>query len=215
MVSTLADAPVGKEANDEFDRPRSSYDRIHDGRRPTMRKLKVAMYVSIDGVVEGPAWTGPYWNDQLSDLQEEYLYSSDALVLGRVTYEGFAAAWPGMEESTGDFGKKMNSMPKFVASRTLTSGEWNATILEGDPADEIAKLKQEDGGDLLIYGSGDVVDELTRHGLIDEYRLMVHPVVVGSGKKLFQGLTSTTALKLAGTVTTDTGVAVLTYLPAA
>jgi len=180
-----------------------------------MRKLKLAMYVSLDGVVEGPAWTGPYWNDQLSDLQAEYLYSSDALVLGRVTYEGFAAAWPGMEESTGDFGKKMNSMPKFVASRTLTSGEWNATILEGDLADSVAKLKKQDGGDLLIYGSGDVVDELTRHGLIDEYRLMVHPVVVGSGKKLFQGLTSPTALKLADTITTDTGVAVLTYLVAA
>lgn len=176
-----------------------------------MRKLKLAMYVSLDGVVEEPAWTGPYWNDQLSDLQEEYLYSSDALVLGRMTYEGFAAAWPEMEESTGDFGKKMNSMPKFVASRTLTSGEWNAAILEGELADEVAKLKEEDGGDLLIYGSGDVVDELTRHGLIDEYRLMVHPVVVGSGKKLFQGLTSTTGLKLTGTVTTDTGVAVLTY----
>jgi len=179
-----------------------------------MRKLKLAMYVSLDGVVEGPAWTGPYWNDQLSDLQAEYLYSSDALVLGRVTYEGFAAAWPGMEESTGDFGKKMNSMPKFVASRTLTSGEWNATILEGELTDAVAKLKEEDGGDLLIYGSGDVVDELTRHGLIDEYRLMVHPVVVGSGKRLFQGLTSTTGLKLVDTITTDTGVAVLTYVPA-
>jgi dihydrofolate reductase len=180
-----------------------------------MRKLKLAMYVSLDGVVEDPAWTGPYWNDQLSDIQAEYLYSSDALVLGRVTYEGFAAAWPGMEESTGGFGKKMNSMPKFVASRTLTSGEWNATILEGELADEVTKLKQEDGGDLLIYGSGDVVDELTRHDLIDEYRLMVHPVVVGSGKKLFQGLTETVDLKLADTVTTDTGVAVLTYVPAA
>jgi dihydrofolate reductase len=179
-----------------------------------MRTLKLAMYVSLDGVVDEPAWTGPYWNDQLSDIQEEYLFSSDALVLGRVTYEGFAAAWPGMEESTGDFGKKMNSMPKFVASRTLTRGEWNATILEGELADEVAKLKAEDGGDLLIYGSGDVVDELTRHSLIDEYRLMVHPVLVGSGKKLFQGVASTTGLKLADTVTTDTGVAVLTYVPA-
>jgi dihydrofolate reductase len=179
-----------------------------------MRKLKLAMYVSLDGVVEEPVWTGPYWSDQLSDLQSEYLYSSDALVLGRVTYEGFAAAWPAMEESTGDFGKKMNSMPKFVASRTLRSGEWNATILEGEPADAVARLKAEDGGDLLIYGSGDLVDELTRHGLADEYRLMVHPVVVGSGKKLFQSLTSTTGLKLADTITTDTGVAILTYVPA-
>jgi dihydrofolate reductase len=179
-----------------------------------MRKLKLAMYVSLDGVVEEPAWSGPYWNDQLADLQATYLYSSDALVLGRVTYEGFAAAWPAMEESTGEFGMKMNTMPKFVASRTLTSGEWNATIIEGDLPDEVAKLKAEDGGDLLIYGSGDLVDELTRHGLIDEYRLMVHPVLVGSGKKLFDGLTSTVGLKLTDTVTTDTGVAVLTYVPA-
>lgn len=169
------------------------------------------MYVSLDGVVENPAWTGPFWNDQLSDLQGEYLYSSDALVLGRVTYEGFAAAWPSMEEATGDFGKKMNSMPKHVASRTLSEAGWNATILQGDVAGAVAALKGEDGGDLLVYGSGDLVDELTRHRLIDEYRLMVHPVIVGTGKKLFQGLTETVDLKLADTVTTDTGVAVLTY----
>ena len=176
-----------------------------------MRTLKLAMYVSLDGVVENPAWTGPFWNDQLSDLQGEYLYSSDALVLGRVTYEGFAAAWPSMEEATGDFGKKMNSMPKHVASRTLSEAGWNATILQGDVAGAVAALKGEDGGDLLVYGSGDLVDELARHRLIDEYRLMVHPVIVGTGKKLFQGLTETVDLKLADTVTTDTGVAVLTY----
>lgn len=178
----------------------------------TMRTLKLAMYVSLDGVVEEPAWTGPFWSDQLADLQAEYLYSSDALVLGRVTYEGFAAAWPSMEEATGDFGKKMNSMPKFVASRTLAEAEWNATILEGDVAAAVARLKTEEGGDLLVYGSGDLVDELTRHRLIDEYRLMVHPVIVGTGKKLFESLTETIDLKLAGTVTTDTGVAVLTYV---
>lgn len=176
-----------------------------------MRTLKLAMYVSLDGVVENPAWAGPFWNDQLSDLQGAYLYASDALVLGRVTYEGFAAAWPSMEEATGDFGKKMNSMPKHVASRTRSEAEWNATILEGDVAQAVAGLKDEDGGDLLVYGSGDLVDELTRHRLIDEYRLMVHPVIVGTGKKLFQGLTETVDLKLADTVTTDTGVAVLTY----
>jgi dihydrofolate reductase len=178
-----------------------------------MRTLKLALYVSLDGVVEEPAWTGPFWNDQLAGLQAEYLYSSDALVLGRVTYEGFAAAWPSMEESTGEFGAKMNSMPKHVASRTLSEAEWNATIMEGDVADAVAKLKGEDGGDLLVYGSGDLVDELTRHRLIDEYRLMVHPVIVGKGKKLFQGLGETVDLKLADTVTTDTGVAVLTYTP--
>ena len=176
-----------------------------------MKKLKLAMYVSLDDVVTDPAWTGPYWNDQLSDLQAEYLYSSDALVLGRVTYEGFAAAWPSMEEQTGEFGRKMNSMPKHVASRTLTQLGWNATLLEGDAAAAVASLKEGDGGYLLIYGSGTLVDELTRHGLIDEYRLMVHPVLVGSGKKLFESLGETVNLRVEDVRTTDTGVAVLTY----
>jgi len=175
-----------------------------------MRKLKLAMYVSLDGVVEGPDWTAPYWNDELSDLQAEYLYSSDALVLGRVTYEGFAASWPAMEESTGEFGKKMNSMPKFVASRTLEQTEWNASLLQGELGAEVARLKEEPGDDLLIYGSGDVVDELTNAGLIDEYRLIVYPVVVGSGKRLFAGSDGAT-LRLVDATTTAAGVAVLTY----
>ena len=97
-----------------------------------MRKIKLAMYVSVDGVVENPAWTGPFWNDQLSQLQADYLFASDALLLGRVTYDGFAIAWPTLEESTGEFGKKMNAMPKFVASRTLDTAEWNATIIKGE-----------------------------------------------------------------------------------
>jgi dihydrofolate reductase len=178
-----------------------------------MRKIKLAMYVALDGVVENPAWTGPFWGDDLAKLQEDYLFSSDALLLGRVTYEGFAASWPKMTE-TGDFGVKMNTMPKFVASRTLKKAEWNATILEGDVAAAVARLKEQPGQDLLIYGSGDLVDELTRHHLIDEYRLMLYPVLVGAGKRLFQGLASgfpTTNLRLADSTTTSTGVSVLTY----
>jgi dihydrofolate reductase len=175
-----------------------------------MRKLKLAMYVSLDGVVEDPAWTGPFWDDQLAVMQKDYLFESDALVLGRVTYEGFAAAWPTME-GTGEFGEKMNSMPKFVASRTLDTGEWNAEIMQGDVAGKVAKLKAEPGGDLLIYGSGGLVDELTGHGLIDEYRLMVHPVVVGSGKRIFSG-GATATLSLAEAVTTGAGVVVATYV---
>ena len=175
-----------------------------------MRKIKLAMYVSVDGVVENPAWTGPFWNDQLSQLQADYLFASDALLLGRVTYDGFAIAWPTLEESTGEFGKKMNAMPKFVASRTLDTAEWNATIIKGELVNEVARLKDQPGGDLLIYGSGDLVDELTRHRLIDEYRLMIHPVIVGAGKRLFNGLASTT-LHLIDTMSTATGVVVLTY----
>jgi dihydrofolate reductase len=174
-----------------------------------MRKVKLAMYVSLDGVVENPAWTGPFWNDELSQLQKDYLFASDALLLGRVTYQGFAAAWPTME-GTGEFGDKMNSMPKFVFSNSLETGEWNATLLKGDPAAEVAELKEQPGQDLLIYGSGDLVDELTRHRLIDEYRLMLHPVIVGSGKRLFNGLEEI-PLRLADTTATETGVVVLTY----
>jgi dihydrofolate reductase len=175
-----------------------------------MRKLKLAVYVSLDGVVENPAWTAPYWDDELSQLQADYLYASDALVLGRVTYEGFAASWPDMEEATGDFGKKMNSMPKFVASRTLHEAKWNAAIIEGDVGDAVRELKEEAGGDLLIYGSGTLVDELTRHGLIDEYRLIVYPLLLGAGKRLFED-SAETKLSLIDATTTGTGVAVLTY----
>lgn len=175
-----------------------------------MGKLKLAMYVSLDGVVEDPAWTAPFWNDELSDLQEKYLYASDALLLGRVTYEGFAAAWPAMETETGEFGRRMNSMPKFVASNTLREPEWNASVIEGDLATEVAKLKEGSSGDLLIYGSGTLVDALTRDGLIDEYRLMVHPVLVGSGKRIFEQSTAAT-LRLEDATTTGAGVVVATY----
>src|SRR5437667_12801770 len=108
-----------------------------------------------------------------------------------------------MEESTGDFGKKMNSMPKFVASNTLQEAEWNASIIEGDVATAVAQLKEQPGGDLLIYGSGTLVDELTRLGLIDEYRFMIYPIVVAQGKRLFDRSAEVT-LRLAGTTTTDT-----------
>jgi dihydrofolate reductase len=181
-----------------------------------MRKVKLAMYVALDGVVEGPSWTGPFWNDELAKLQSDYLFASDALLLGRVTYEGFAAAWPKMTD-TGDFGVKMNTMPKYVAYRTLDKAEWNATILQGDIPTAVARLKDHPGHDLLMYGSGELVDTLTRAGLIDEYRLMVHPVIVGTGKRLFQGLAGefpTTNLRLANTTTTSTGVVVLTYTTA-
>jgi dihydrofolate reductase len=184
-----------------------------DGRRSQMRKLKLAMYVSLDGVVENPAWTAAFWDDELAALQAEYLYASDALVLGRVTYEGFAAAWPGMEESTGEFGRKMNSMPKYVASRTLTEAEWNASIIQGELGPAVAELKAGDGGDLLIYGSGELVDELTRLGLIDEYRLMLHPVLVGTGRRIFNG-GAALPMRLVDSRTTSSGVDVVTYVPA-
>jgi dihydrofolate reductase len=175
-----------------------------------MRKVKLAMYVSLDGVVENPAWTAPYWNDELSQVQADYLFASDELLLGRVTYEGFAASWPAMEEETGDFGRKMNSMPKRVASRTLDEAQWNATVIEDDLGDAVRAMKHGEGGDILIYGSGTLVDELTRLELIDEYRLIVYPVLVGEGKRLFASGVER-ALALEETARTATGVAILTY----
>ena len=159
--------------------------------------------------MENPTWTGPYFNEEVGDFQHELLFASDALLLGRVTYEGFAAVWPGMTDEQG-FADRMNSMPKYVASRTLETAEWNAEIIRGDVAEAVAKLKAEPGQNLLIYGSAHLVEYLRQHGLIDQYRLMVHPLLLGSGKRLFTGDASTD-MKLISCHTTSTGVLILTY----
>ena len=144
-------------------------------------------------------------------MQHNLLFACDSLLLGRVTYQGFAAAWPTMKDEDG-FADRINSLPKFVASTTLDTMEWNAQPLHGDVAEAVTHLKQEPGQDILIYGSGELVRFLMQHDLIDEYRLMVHPVVLGSGKRLFE-TGSQAPLKLLNTQTTSTGVAVLTYQP--
>jgi len=177
-----------------------------------MGRIVAVEYVTLDGVFEEPAWSGPYFNDELSSWQADNLKEADALLLGRRTYEGFKAAWPQMEAETGDFGKKMNGMPKYVATTTLTEPEWNAQFLQGDVTEAVGKLKTEPGT-LLINGSASLVNLLTRHNLIDEYRIMVYPVVVGEGRKLWDEGTKV-ALKLARSFTTTTGVEVITYLPA-
>ena len=188
-----------------------------------MRKVVAAEYVTLDGVITDPGgvgeiehggWSNAYFNDELAKYQSDQLFASDALLLGRVTFEGFAAAWPSMEEIEGEFAVRMNTLPKYVASRTLTKPlPWNGTLLEGDLAEEVAKLKEQPGEDILIYGSGDVVSALHPHRLIDEYRLMVFPVTLGEGKRLF-GDGGNADLTLADSWTTETGVAVLTYEPA-
>jgi dihydrofolate reductase len=189
-----------------------------------MRKVVAAEYVSVDGRMQDPGgvgeieqggWTNPYFNDELAKYQSDQLFASDALLLGRITYQGFAAAWPSMEEAEGEFGVRMNRLPKYVASATLTEPlEWNATLLKGDVAEEVQKLKNQPGQDILIYGSSQLVSTLTRHNLIDEYRLMIHPVVLGGGKPLFRNGHNTAALRLADTRTTSTGVVMLTYTTA-
>jgi dihydrofolate reductase len=189
-----------------------------------MRKIVAAEYVTLDGVMTDPGgvgeieqggWSNAFFNDELAKYQSDQLFASDALLLGRVTYEGFAAAWPSQEEEEGEFGVRMNALPKFVASRTLAEPlEWNATLLEGDVAEAVRQLKQQPGRDILIYGSGELVNTLMRHDLIDEYRLMVHPVILGAGKRLFRDGNERVALRLAAVETTGTGVVMATYQPA-
>ena len=179
-----------------------------------MRRVVLAEYVSLDGVMEEPSWTAPFWNDELGKYQHDQLFRSDALLLGRVTYQGFAASWPSMEATEGDFAVRMNTLPKYVASTTLRELEWNAQLIEGDVPAAVTELKQQPGQDILIYGSGELVRTLTQHNLIDEYRLMVHPVVLGSGKRLFDGVSDAPALKLTDTVTFSSGVVSLVCEPA-
>jgi dihydrofolate reductase len=180
-----------------------------------MRKLVVSEFVSLDGVVEEPGWTFPFESEDKDQYKFDELAAADALLLGRVTYEGFAGAWPQMEEQTGEYGAWMNGYPKHVVSTTLEEPlEWNnSTLIKGDIAEEIAGLKDQPGKDILIFGSGDLVNTLMEQDLIDEYRLMIFPVVVGSGKRLF-GEGDTKTLKHVETRTLGSGVVVLTYEPA-
>ena len=187
-----------------------------------MRDLIVSEFVTLDGVMEAPGGeeghphTGWVF-DFLGKEQEQYklreVLDADALLLGRVTYEGFSAAWP---QRSGEFADKMNGMPKFVASTTLQDLDWNnSTLIRGDVAEEVAKLKQQDGGPILVAGSRTLVHALMRRGLVDEYRLMIFPVVLGSGRRLFPETPDKTVLDLADTQTFDTGVVVQTYHPRA
>ncbi len=175
-----------------------------------MRKVIASVYVSLDGVMENPAWTMPFWSLEIAQYAYNQLFASDALLLGRVTYEGFAQAWPSMTDKQG-FADRMNALPKFVASTTLTEPAWNATFIQENVADEVLKLKQKPGQDLLIYGSSGLVQTLLPYGLIDEYRLWLHPVVVGSGKQFFNGQNPTTTFELADSKTFTTGVVLLNY----
>jgi len=179
-----------------------------------VRKVVVSEYVTLDGVMEAPdKWSFSFWSEEAAKFKFEELFASDVLLLGRVTYQGFAAAWPSMTDEEG-FADRMNSLPKFVASATLQETEWNASLLKENIAEEVSRLKLQPGQDILVFGSADLVDMLRQHDLIDEYRLMVYPVVVGSGKRLFREGSGKQVLKLSETKTFRSGVLVLTYHPA-
>jgi dihydrofolate reductase len=186
-----------------------------------MGRIVVTEFVSLDGVIEAPGGGESYkhegWTFEIDRGEEgdkfklDELVEAEAQLLGRVTYEGFAAAWPKMEDEAG-FAEKMNSMPKYVFSSTLESADWNnSTILSGDFAEEIAKLKEEVDGVILVAGSATLVQGLIEHGLVDELRLMVFPVVLGSGKRLFGETEDKKPLKLTDSKTLGDGIALLTY----
>lgn len=177
-----------------------------------MRKLVESTYVSLDGMVSGDdfwAAQGQYRDDQHVAHAAKLLEPAEALVLGRVTYEVFAQTWPGQ---TGDIADKLNSLPKYVASRTLTDASWNAEILRGDAVAEVARLKEAGEGTLLKYGTGPFSRDLLEGGVLDELHLWVFPFVAGSGETLLPGLTPT-HLDLADVTELDNGCVVLTYTP--
>ena len=187
-----------------------------------MAKIVVTEFMSLDGVVEDPGGAEDYkhsgWSFEISRGDEGDQFKVDetnnsaALLLGRKTYEGFADAWPSRE---GAFADKFNSMPKYVVSSTLKDPEWtNSTVLSGDLATEVSRLKEELDGDIVVHGSAQLAQALVEQGLVDELRLMVFPVVLGSGKRLFGETTDKKPLRLSDSRTVGDGVAILIYEPA-
>jgi dihydrofolate reductase len=184
-----------------------------------MGRIVVTEFVSLDGVMEAPGGGENYrhqgWSFQVDRGSEgdqfkmEELHEAEVQLLGRVTYEGFAAAWPKMQN---EFADKMNTMPKYVVSSTLGKGEWtNSTVLRGDVAEEVAKLRESVDGVILVAGSAQLVQTLVEHDLVDELRLMVFPVLLGSGKRLFGDHDDKKSLKLTDCKTVGDGVTILIY----
>ena len=184
-----------------------------------MGRIVVTEYMSVDGVVEAPSGTESFervgWTDAFSRGPEgdkfklDETMNSDALLLGRVTYEGFAPVWPHYE---GEFADKFNTMPKYVVSQTLTNPEWNnTTVLSGDVVDEVRKLKERYDGDIVVHGSPQLVQTLIEHDLVDALHLQVYPVIVGAGKRLFGETSATKRLRLTSTKTVGSGIHILLY----
>ncbi len=187
-----------------------------------MGRIVVTEFVSLDGVIEDPGGAESFrhggWSfeiergDEGDKFKLDEASSSEALLLGRVTYEGFAEAWPSRE---GEFADKFNTMPKYVVSSTLEEPGWNnSTVLKGDVAEEVAKLRRERDGDIVVHGSARLVQTLIEHDLVDELRLMVYPVVLGAGKRLFGETSDKKPLRLVDSKVVGDGVTVLTYQPA-
>jgi len=184
-------------------------------------RIVVTEFVSLDGVMEDPGGAENFkhggWSFEIARGKEgdkfklDEAFSSEALLLGRVTYQGFAEAWPARE---GEFADKFNSMPKYVVSSTLDEPEWNnSTVLKGDVVEEVGKLREEQEGDIVVHGSARLVQTLIEHDLVDEFRLMVYPVVLGGGKRLFGETSDKKPLRLVDSKVVGDGVAILIYEP--
>jgi dihydrofolate reductase len=181
-----------------------------------MRKIIAGLFVSLDGVIEAPQdWHFPYYNDEMGEAVAAQAAQSDTMLLGRKTYEEFASYWPTVS-SDEPFADVMNGTPKLVASTTLDSVEWqNSTLIEGDVIEALTAIKQQPGKDISITGSPTLVRSLLRAGVLDELRLLVHPIVVGHGKRLFEAEDQPIPLRLIEARTFTTGVQAMTYGPAA
>ncbi|MGQ0803770.1 MAG: dihydrofolate reductase family protein [Actinomycetota bacterium] len=192
-------------------------------------KLTISTFLSLDGVMQAPGgpeedpsggfehggWSYPYADEDFGKAVDGWFGAADAFLLGRKTYEIFAGHWPKVTDDANPVATKLNRLPKYVASRTLDKVDWsNSTLLEGDVAEAVAKLKGEPGNELQVHGSGNLAQTLIKHGLIDEYRLFVYPVVLGEGKRLFADGAVPAALKLVDSKTTSTGVTINSYQPA-
>jgi dihydrofolate reductase len=184
--------------------------------RTEVSKLKVSTFLTLDGVMQAPGdasefdrggWQIQFFDEGAGAIAKEGLLAADALLLGRVTYEHFAAAWPEITDEEG-FADRMNSIQKFVASTTLSDAEWNSTVIR-DVVEEVPRLKEQH--DLLVMGSGRLVHSLREYDLVDEYEVWIHPILLGAGKRLFEEAARTTTLTLGQTKTTEKGITVLTF----
>ena len=186
-----------------------------------MARIVITEFVSLDGVMEDPGgaedykhggWTFQFERGEGDQFKLDETLDTEALLLGRVTYEGFAAAWPSRE---GEFADKFNSMRKYVVSSTLDNPEWNnSTVLKGDVVEEVSKLRQAPGGDIYVHGSRMLAQTLIEHDLVDELHLMVFPVVLGTGKRLFGDTSDKKRMRLKDSKVVGDGVAILVYEPA-
>jgi dihydrofolate reductase len=192
-----------------------------------MRKLVVTTFVTLDGVMQAPGgpeedpsgdftsggWSFNYWDDKMNQIMTEFMGKPFDLLLGRKTYQIFAGFWPNAKDEPG--AAELNNAKKYVASKTLNKVDWNnSTLLRGDVVQEIRKLKQQDGPEIQVHGSSNLIQTLLKHNLVDEFLIWIFPVVVGKGKRLFDQGTIPSGLKLIDTKTSSTGVIINVYEPA-